>query len=125
MRSLLAVIVLPVRHAWRAVWRAVAKRMLPRWMNANALAKAQDQRGARPLRRRCIDAASFSTSVRRTSLIRRSSMYSCVSSTPLPMISAHAADELPALSHAVRRTRLGALLDRGAGARSSARTWMR
>jgi hypothetical protein len=45
-------------------------------------AQAMDQIGATSSFRRCIDAASFSTSVQRTSLIRRSSIYCCVSNTP-------------------------------------------
>ena len=43
-------------------------------MRIKAQATAKDQRGATPFFRRCIDAASFSTSVRRTSLTRRSSI---------------------------------------------------
>ena len=58
--------------------RAAVKRSRP----IRIKAKAQDQRGATPFFRRCIEAASFSTSVRRTSLIRRSNLYSCVSNEP-------------------------------------------
>ncbi len=58
--------------------RAAVKRSRP----IRIKAKAQDQRGATPFFRRCIEAASFSTSVRRTSLIRRSNLYSFVSNEP-------------------------------------------
>jgi hypothetical protein len=48
-------------------------------------APALAQSGATSSFRSCIDAASFSTSDRRTSLIRRSSIYSFVFNTPSPI----------------------------------------